>query len=99
VALAARSRITRSASAPSGTFSTKVVLTCAQRGLDGLAALVVLARPAGLGDGRDIDEAGLDGLTGGWLGSAKKREGEKTGGRERGSEVFVHGVPLHGPGD
>jgi hypothetical protein len=26
-----------------------------------------------------------------------KSGGEKTGGRERGSEVFVHGVPLHGP--
>ena len=69
----------------------------AQRGLDGLAALIVLARPARLGDGRYIHKARLHGF-GRRLGLGKNG-GEKTGGRERGSEVFVHGVPLHGPED
>jgi hypothetical protein len=94
--------MTRSASAPSGTFSTKVVLTpAAQRRLHGLAALVVLLRPAGLGDRRDIDKAGLDGFTGSGLGLGKSGK-RKTDGRERQGarrhEVFVHGGPLHGPG-
>jgi hypothetical protein len=72
----------------------------AQCRLDGLAALVVLLRPARVGNRRDIDKAGLDGFTGGlWL---RKNGKGKTDGRERQGarrhEVFVHGVPLHGPG-
>ncbi len=72
--------------------------------LDGAAPFVVLARPAGLGDGRYVHEAGLHGSGAGRCGGfgGRLRPGggrqEKTGGRERGSEVFVHGGPLHGPG-
>jgi hypothetical protein len=51
---------------------------CAQRGLDGLAALVVLLRPAGLGDRRDIDKAGLDGFTGAGLGCEKTGREKQT---------------------
>lgn len=46
----------------------------AQRGLDGLAALVVLLGPPGVGDRRDIDKTGLDGLAGGWPGLGKNGE-------------------------
>ena len=80
-----------------------------QRRLHGLAAFVVLACPAGFGDRRDIDKTGLDGLSslalvGRGLG---KDGGDENGARKRthtsrtqcGGEVFVHGVPLHGPGD
>ena len=71
----------------------------AQRGLDGFAAFVMLARPACLGDGRDIDKTGFDRLRHTALGGRGlgKSGGEKTGGHERGCEVFVHGGPLHGP--
>ncbi len=54
------SRITRSASAPSGTASTKLRLDLgAERTLHRLPRLLVLEGPAGLADRGDIDEAHL----------------------------------------
>ena len=57
---AASWRITRSASGPSLTLSTKLVSTCiAELGLDRLAADVVAIGPAMVADRADIDEADL----------------------------------------
>ena len=59
----ARSRITRSASAPSGTFSTNAVLTLSPSALlHRQPAGVVLRRPAGVADRADVDEAHLQRL-------------------------------------
>ncbi|MCY1371601.1 hypothetical protein D9M69_587510 [compost metagenome] len=73
-----------------------------QRRLHGLAALVVLAHPAGVGQRRDVDKRGLDrwrdGRRLGLCGEGKRKEkaGDRQGAGAPGHEVFVHGVPLHG---
>ena len=74
-----------------------------QRRLHGLAALVVLAHPAGLGERCHVDESGLErcarrggrlGLGGEW--KRKEKAGDRQGAGAPGHEVFVHGVPRHG---
>src|SRR5688572_9295668 len=70
--------MTRSESAPSGTFSTKLVFTAAPSA----AAQLVLEGPAGIADGGDIDEADLEGVGRGgtaWQGDGRQhqRRGEQ----------------------
>ena len=73
----------------------------AQCGFYRLPARLVLADPAGVGDGGDIHEPNLQGghrWCGRRLCMGRKRGNQTASGRECGCEVFVHGGPLHGPG-
>ena len=64
-----------------------------------LARQLVLVRPARFGNGRHVDPCRFGcGLCGGRCGGGGRCDGsrESKSGHERGCEVFVHGVPLHG---
>ncbi len=74
-----------------------------QRGLNTTAPLVMLAHPPRIGQRCHVQEADFEHLFGRGRGCARLRKSgrkktEKTSGRQRGHEVFVHGSPLHGSG-